>query len=88
MPFLQSLRVLQRFGPFGQLVSRASIVLGISLMGRHRSQDSPPAMALMLLPWLYWILLMPATSSPANLCAAGPHPILPCASESPVSAMA
>ena len=30
---------------------------------------------------------MPATNSPTNLCAAGPHPILPCAFASSVSGM-
>ena len=91
MPLRQMLHITQRLAAGGssittQLVSQANQIQGNSLVGRHRGRDSPPAMAFMPLPWLYWILLMPATNSPANLCAAGPHPILPCASASPLSA--
>ncbi len=36
----------------------------------------------MPLPWLYWMRLMPATNSPANLSAAGPAPVSSCSNAS------
>ena len=47
-------------------------------LGKFTVESCSPAKALMPLPWLYWMRLMPATNSPANLSAAGPNPISSC----------